>query len=49
VGVVVVVIIIGSVELNKIRYFQEMPWWLKMPVVQRTALAAAVIIWQQKG
>jgi len=35
-------IIIGSVELGRIRSFQEMPWWLKMPAVQQTALAAAV-------
>jgi len=35
-------IIIGSVELDSIRYFREVPWWLKMPGVQQTALAAAV-------
>ena len=30
-------IIIVSVEL--IRYFREMRWWLKIPIVQQTALA----------
>jgi hypothetical protein len=33
-------IIIGSIELDRIRYFEEMPWWLKIPIVQQTALAA---------
>ena len=33
-------IIIGSMELDGIKYFWEMPWWLKMPIVQQTALTA---------
>ena len=33
-------IIIGLIELGRIRYFWVMPWWLKMPIVQQTALAA---------
>jgi hypothetical protein len=33
-------IIVGSIVLDRIRYFREMPGWLKMPVVLWTALAA---------
>jgi len=33
-------IIIGSMELDRIKYFWEMPWWLKMPIVQQIALVA---------